>query len=55
MFGPWFDVHKVSFLVCNHLSEEGRADCFTCIVLWRPVAVSVLCFFLAMPCVGLGM
>ena len=32
VFGPWFVVHKVSFLVCNHLTEEGRAGCFTCIV-----------------------
>ena len=35
MLGPCFVVcFFVSFLVCNHLAEKEKSDCFTSIVLW---------------------
>ena len=44
----------VSFLVCNHPDgKESWLLDFYCLLGWCHMAVSVLCLFLAVPCVGL--
>ena len=50
MFGPSFVIQSlVSFLVCNHLDGEERADCFTLSVFLVIVTGSVLLLFITVP------
>ena len=39
-----------SFLFCNHLEEEEKADCFAIISYRCILIVNVLWLFLAVPC-----
>ena len=50
VFGPCFVIQSlVSFLVCNHLDGEERADCFTLSVFLMLVTGSVLLLFITVP------